>query len=761
MASFNAKAGAVGRDVSAGLVVYLVALPLCLGIALASGAPMASGLLAGIVGGVVVGALSGSHTSVAGPAAGLTAVVAAQITQLGSFNAFLACVVLAGLIQIAMGLANVGFIAAFFPSSVIKGLLAAIGVILVLKQIPHVLGHDADAEGEMNFQQPDGETSLSELLVTMLDIHPGAALIGLVSIGLLVLWGRFNLLKKSPLPGPLAVVLAGIAINESLRSMAPHLTLGATHLVQVPVVDDWSAAGQLLATPDWSFLTQPAVYVAGFTLAMVASLETLLNLDAIDEIDPRQRTSPPNRELIAQGVGNLTAGLLGGLPVTSVIVRSSVNIDAGARSKLSTIVHGALLLGSVLLIPDLINRVPLSALAAILIMTGLKLASPALFRQMWAEGRHQFIPFGATVAVIVFTDLLTGVVLGLAFAATFILWSNFRRPVKVVTERHPGGDVWRLELANQVGFLSRPSLSKALREIPEGSHVLLDARNTHYIDPDILDLLVDFRSKIAPAHGLVVSLLGFARRFEGFEDQVHFADYSSRELQQALSPTEILDFLRAGNLRFRRGEQLVRNFERQRAATSLGQAPLAAVLSCIDSRAPAEHVFDLGLGDVFSVRIAGNVARDKILGSLEYSCHVAGARLLVVMGHTGCGAIHASVNLKAQGSSAAEATGCDHLDAIVDEIRHTIEEGPPPSSGTGAGPDQAYVDDVARRNVLRTVEVIRSQSRVLAQRVAEGQLTIVGAMYDVRSGAVEFLHETEPEQTQRFSLGSGEAATVN
>jgi carbonic anhydrase/SulP family sulfate permease len=364
---------------------------------------------------------------------------------------------------------------------------------------------------------------------------------------------------------------------------------------------------------------------------------------------------------------------------------------------------------------------------------------------MWAEGRAQFVPFAATVAVIVFTDLLTGVVLGLVFASTFILWSNFRRPLKVFSERHASGDVLRVELANQVSFFSRPSLSKALHEVPPGSHVLLDARNTHYIDPDILDLLQDFRTKIAPAHDLEVSLLGFPRRYTGLEDQIRFADYSSRELQQTLSPTEVLDFLRAGNARFQRGEQMARDFERQRAATADGQAPLAAVLSCIDSRTPVEHVFDLGLGDVFSVRIAGNVARDKILGSLEYSCHVAGARMLVVMGHTACGAITASVSLKAQGRTALEATGCDHLDAVVEEVQRTIDLMPDAHEHISDPPDPARVDEVARRNVLRTVQIIRTQSRVLARRIAEGNLAVVGAMYDVKTGAVEFLPETDVE----------------
>ncbi|MEZ4289770.1 MAG: SulP family inorganic anion transporter [Myxococcota bacterium] len=339
------------KDLVASVVVFLVALPLCLGVALASGAPLFSGLLAGIVGGLVVGALSGSHASVSGPAAGLTAVVAAQIAALGTFEAFLSAVVLAGLIQIAAGLGQAGFIAAYFPSSVIKGLLAAIGIILILKQIPHLLGHDTDPVGEMAFDQPDQQNTFTELWQTLLDLHPGAALVGLGSLAFLFVWDRMAFLKSSRVPAPLVVVVLGIAASLLLEGVGGAWAIGASHSVQVPVLSEGESFLSLLTRPDFSVLARPEVYVAALTIALVASLETLLNREAVEAHDPDKRTADPNRELLAQGVGNVSAGLIGGIPVTSVIIRSSVNLQAGARTRLSAIVHGGLLLVCVLTIP--------------------------------------------------------------------------------------------------------------------------------------------------------------------------------------------------------------------------------------------------------------------------------------------------------------------------------------------------------------------------------------------------------------------------
>ena len=727
------------RDLTSGLVVFLVALPLCLGVALASGAPLFSGVLAGIVGGILVGLVSGSHTSVSGPAAGLTAVVAAQILSLGSFPAFLLAVVLAGLIQIGLGLARAGFIAAFFPTSVIKGLLAAIGVILTLKQIPHILGHDPDPEGEMAFQQLDRETTLSELARTIVDIHPGVAVIGLLSIVVLVVWGKWKPLKNFPVPAPLIVVLLGVGISLLFRQFGGAWVIGPSHLVQVPVADSLAGFFGFLQWPDFSQWANPAVYTAAVTLAVVASLETLLNLEAVDKLDPQQRTSPPSRELLAQGIGNVTAGLIGGLPITSVIVRSSVNINAGGKTKLAAVIHGGLLLVSVAFLPMWLNAIPLSCLAAILLVTGVKLASPALVKQMWDEGRYQFAPFALTVVAIVLTDLLIGVLIGLTVSVGFILSSNMRRPIRRFMEKHLGGDVLHIELANQVSFLNRAALSNALAEVPLNGHVLLDAQNTDYIDPDVLDLIRDFKEQTGPARGVDVSLVGFRSEYQ-FDDQIQYVDYSTRDLQDSLTPPQVLHILKDGHERFRTGRRLTRDLVRQVRATAEGQHPLAVVLSCIDSRTPAELIFDLGMGDIFSVRIAGNVTSRKVLASAEYGCAVARAKLIVVMGHTRCGAVTTAVNLMCATKTAAETTGCQHLDHILNDIQQSTDAVTCQSiAARPAAEKELVVNAVARRNVLRVVEQMRAQSRTLDGLVREGRIAIVGAMYDVVTADIEFL----------------------
>ena len=513
----------VPRDLTAGLVVFLVALPLCLGVALASGAPLFSGLLAGIVGGIVVGAVSQSHTSVSGPAAGMTAVVASQLALLGSFEAFLLAVVIAGLMQVALGCARAGGIAAFFPTSVIKGLLAAIGMILILKQIPHLFGHDTNPEDDLSFAQTDHENTFTELYAMLSDLHLGAAVIGLLSVALLVVWDQVPRLKKSAVPPSLVVVVLGVGLNLFFRRLADHWYIEPSHLVQVPIAESFREFASFLKRPDFSLWTNANVYIAALTIAVVASLETLLNLEAIDKLDPRQRTSPPNRELIAQGIGNMVCGLIGGLPVTSVIVRSSVNIHAGAKSQLATIVHGILLLCCVMFVPRVLNLVPLSCLAAILVMIGLKLASPLLVRQMWSEGRYQFLPFVLTVASIVLTDLLTGVLIGLGISLAFVLYSNHRRPLSCVVEKYLSGEVVRIELPNQVSFLNRAALDRQLKAIPRGGHVLLDASTTAYIDPDILSLIRDFQTKTAPVRGVTVSLRGFREKYH-LANEIRFVD---------------------------------------------------------------------------------------------------------------------------------------------------------------------------------------------------------------------------------------------
>jgi MFS superfamily sulfate permease-like transporter len=501
--------GALRADVPASVVVFLVAVPLCLGIALASGAPLFSGIIAGIVGGLVVGALSGSQLGVSGPAAGLAVIVLSAITALGSFEAFLVAVVLAGVLQIAMGYARAGIIGYYFPSSVIKGMLAGIGLTIVLKQLPHAVGYDLTPEGAIGFAEAEGGNTFSSLGQMLAFIEPGAVLVACVALALLLLWERPAVKRFKGavwIQGPLVAVLAGIALNEAFKLFAPSLALGPSHLVQLPAADGIGGLFSLLTLPDFSQLANPAIYTTAVTLAVVASIETLLCVEATDKLDPRKRVTPTNRELKAQGVGNIVSGLIGGLPLTQVIVRSSANIQSGAQSKLSAILHGALLLAAVVTIPALLNRIPLAVLASILFVVGYKLAKPALIREIYAQGSHQFAPFAVTVVGILATDLLIGIGLGMAVAFFIILLNNYNNPFFV--DRDPT-DAVRIELSEDVSFLNRAAVVRALAAIPAGSKVVIDASRSMNVDHDVYEMVKDFEQRAA-AEGIDLTLVGFS-----------------------------------------------------------------------------------------------------------------------------------------------------------------------------------------------------------------------------------------------------------
>ncbi len=497
-------------DFPAGVVVFLVALPLCLGVALASGAPFFSGLIAGIVGGVVIGLLSNSQLSVSGPAAGLVAIVLAAITTLGSFQTFLLAVVLAGVIQVLLGFAKAGSIANYIPSSVIKGLLTAIGIIIILKQIPHAVGYDKDAEGDMQFLQVDGNNTFSSLFEALNRIDIGATLIALVSIFILVIWERPAVKQKvKAIPGGLIAVLVAVLLNELFLNSGSFLAVTGDHMVKVPVAGSFSEFLGFFTFPDFSQITNPEVYLVALTLAIVASIETLLCIEAVDKLDPDKRATSTNRELLAQGIGNITSGLIGGLPVTSVIVRSSANVNAQAKTKLSTIIHGLLLLICVALIPALLNKIPLSALAAILLLTGYKLAKPSLFKEMFGYGKYQWVPFIATVLAIVFTDLLTGVGIGLLVSVFALLYGNYKNSYYFHKEKHHEGDVILIHLSEEVSFLNKASIKTTLEHLPSNSTVVIDAQDCHYIDHDVLELIRDFTQIQASQRNIKCKTLGF------------------------------------------------------------------------------------------------------------------------------------------------------------------------------------------------------------------------------------------------------------
>jgi len=490
----------IKHDLPASIVVFFVAVPLCLGIALASGAPLFAGVISGIVGGIVVGAASGSALGVSGPAAGLAVIVLTSIASLGgSWEAFLTAVVLAGIIQLIMGFAKAGFIAYFFPSSVIKGMLTGIGLLIILKQIPHALGWDKDVEGDFAFFQADGENTFSEIIKAFQFFTPGAIIIACLSITILIVWDTI-LTKKHKIfgmiNGPLVVVILGILMNYLYQHGTLNFILAADQVVRIPVPDSLTGFIRQFTIPDFSVLNNPEVYKVAILIAVVASLETLLCVEATDKLDPYKRVTPTNRELKAQGIGNVISGLLGGLPVTQVIVRSSANIEFGGKTKMSAILHGVFLLIGALTIANLLNMIPLASLAAILLMVGYKLSKPTLFKQMYKLGWEQFIPFITTVISILLTDLLTGIAIGVLVGIFYTLQHSYRNSyhMKEITTTENGRQVHHLVLAEEVSFFNKASVKNILDTIPENSKVIIDCSNSKSIAYDVVELIKDYES---------------------------------------------------------------------------------------------------------------------------------------------------------------------------------------------------------------------------------------------------------------------------
>ncbi|WP_318310800.1 SulP family inorganic anion transporter [Flagellimonas crocea] len=521
----------IKNDLPASIVVFFVALPLCLGIALASGAPLFSGLIAGIIGGIVVGALSGSQIGVSGPAAGLAAIVLTAIGALGGYQNFLVAVVLGGIIQFVFGILKAGVIAYYFPSSVIKGMLTGIGIIIILKQIPHFFGYDSDPEGDWAFFQVDGENTFSEIINTINYISPGATLIAFVALAILILWSTI-LTKKSKIfeliQGPLVAVVVGI-VYYSITQGDATWGISAEHLVTVPVPDSIESFLGFFSFPNFSAITNMDVWVTAFTIALVASLETLLCVEATDKLDPEKRTTPTNRELMAQGVGNTLSGLVGGLPVTQVIVRSSANIQSGGKTKASAIIHGFFLLGSVILIPTLLNMIPLSVLAAILFIVGYKLAKPSLFKTMFQAGWKQFVPFVVTVVGIVFTDLLIGISLGLGVGIVVVLIKSYQNSHFLhIEDKSNGSHKIKMTLAEEVTFFNKGAILKELDRLPENSYLTLDVRKTRYLDNDIVEILEDFSRK-AKNRNIDIKIISERGEVENPDSYIEFFNLSPKK----------------------------------------------------------------------------------------------------------------------------------------------------------------------------------------------------------------------------------------
>jgi len=722
----------IKHDLPASAVVFFVAVPLCLGIALASGAPLFSGIIAGIVGGIIVGAVSGSQIGVSGPAAGLAVIVLTSTGKLGSYEAFLLAVVLAGLLQIIMGIAKLGNVAYYFPTSVIKGMLTAIGLLIILKQIPHALGYDSDFEGDEEFIQADHQNTFTEIITAFQNYTPAVVLITIVSLIILILSDTIIVKKHKVfqlIPGPVFAILVGILIHLSYKNGWMNYFLSENHLVKVPVTADITEFLGHFITPDFSQLNNPQIYFVALIIAVIASLETLLSVEAADKLDPYKRITPTNRELMAQGTGNIVSGLIGGLPVTQVIVRSSANIAFGGRTKLATISHGLLLLLCAIFIPKILNLIPLATLACILFMVGYKLAKPAVFKEMYAHGWEHFAPFTATVVGILFTDLLIGIGIGMTVAIYFILRNNVRNPYSISKSELKRADKnFNINLAENITFFNKGGILQVLKKIPNDSSVIINGTRTKHIHKDVIEIIKDFKTN-ASIKNIKVEIIGMILNNE-LTNEIKTMKTLNRETQALLAPMQAIQILKDGNKRFINNLKAHRNHLEQVNETSDGQFPLAVILSCIDSRTSAELIFDQGLGDVFSVRIAGNILNEDILGSMEFACKIAGAKVIAVMGHTECGAI----------KGACDGVRMGNLSVLLDKIKPAIEN-EKTTVGNRTSSNRDFVEHIATRNVQNTMKQIIERSPILLEMIKEGKIAVIGGMYDVDTGVVEFYDE--------------------
>jgi MFS superfamily sulfate permease-like transporter len=503
-------------DVLSGMVVFLVALPLCLGIALASGAPLFAGIISGIIGGIVVGLMSHSQLSVSGPAAGLTAIILTAITSLGNYETFLLAVVLAGGFQILLGIAKAGTISNYFPSNVIEGMLTAIGIIIIMKQIPHAVGYDLDNEGDMFFIEKENHHNTFSSVIDAINYSQlGAVVICLVSLVILIAFTKIAFLRNlKVVPGALIAVIFGIVLNEIFINFVPNLAIGQEHLVNLPIPATFSEFFAQFTSPDFTAITNPKVWITAATIAAVASIETLLCIEAADKMDPLKRYTNTNIELFAQGTGNILSGLIGGIPMTSVIVRTSANVNSGGRTKIAAIAHGIFLLLAVVSIPTILNKIPLACLAAILLMIGYKLASPSVFKHMWESGRYQFVPFIVTVLAVVFTDLLKGVAIGLIVSIFYILRANLKLAYFFKKENHHEGETIHMKLAQEVSFLNKAAIKQTLHHLPKNAKIVIDATETFYIDHDVVQLIKDFVNIGSKDKNIKVELVGFKNDYK-------------------------------------------------------------------------------------------------------------------------------------------------------------------------------------------------------------------------------------------------------
>ena len=707
-------------NVAAGFSVFLIALPLCLGIAIFSHVPPFAGIVAGIIGGIVIGWLSRSSLAVSGPA-NSTALLIAEGVRQNSFNsvgdldiyagfqAVLVALFLAGIFQILLSFLKTGNLSHFIPSAVVKGMMAGIGVKLILYQLPVTLGLPSSY-----FSTEITASSLQKVFDTLEQLHPGALLLSLFCIS--ILW---ILRRKKYAPLAFFVVVLGVGINLLFTNYLPNLALENAQLLSVLYYQSTYSFNTLFVFSHTHYFLQPQIWWLGLSLALVASLETLITLEALEKIDPQKRIVEPTRELWVQGVGNLLSSVFGGLPLTQTIIRSSANLSAGASSKASAITQGVLLLCATFFLSNFIAQIPLAVLASILIVLGYRLANPALFVKMYALSREQFAVFVTTMLGIAFANLMLGIILGTGLALLIILKNQYQQAYFTEVIQEEGAHTLYIRLGVIVSFLSKRKALATLYAIPSHiDHVVIDASKTRYIDTDVLEIILDFEQQ-ERAKGIRIELINLNRRFDA-------ARPLDALTQNLLQPQEVLQILKEGNQRFVSGNIIHKNQQEQIRQSSQAQAPMAIVLSCIDSRVPVEQIFDLGWGHLFSTRIAGNVLSKEVIASMEYACKYGGAKLIVVMGHSGCGAVQSALQ------NLPDPHLKDLLNALQPAITAYYQENPQPVS-----PTAAWLGVVCSNAKLQAEKILQ-ESSLLQAMVLDNTVQVVSAVYAIETGVVEF-----------------------
>lgn len=714
-------------DVTASIVIFLIAVPLCLGVALASGAPLYSGIISGIIGGIVVGFLSPSSVSVSGPAAGIAAIMIAAFAEFHDFNTVLLAIFISGFIQLFAGIRRYGFYADYVPASVIKGMISAIGIMLIIKQIPlaFTMSHNF-SELKYHLLEASESSKMHPLIDLSFHLNSGAFILSLMTLGILMFFDKWGKNYFKNFPGLILVIILGTLINQWLLSTDSIFAQHGPHSVKVPTPYHLSAFLDKLSMPNWSAWKNPMIYVYGALFALVTSIESLLNTTASEKLDKHHRSINKNKELCAQGIGNIMAGLFGGMPITSLIIRTSVNIESQAKTKVATIFHGILLIGAFFYLSEILNHIPVCVLASILMFTGYKITRPKLYYEIYQQGPVKFVPFIVTVISVLVFNLLFGVILGLIINILYILKYNSQARIDIIKEIYPSGTSNRLMLPQQTTFLNKASIIAELETIPEHSQLVIDARYAEFIDTEILDYIREFKEERAPMRQISLNLIGFKDHYE-LHDHINFINVSTYDAQTQLNPLDVLNILKQGNERFLHDQCIHRSNMIDIQHTSETQHPIAIVLGCIDSRVPVETIFDMTFGDLFCVRIAGNVINDDILASIEYATHVVGAKLIVVLGHTGCGAIQAACNHVEKG----------HITQLLKKIEPAIAA-EQHITYQRHGKNHHFVNQVTHLNIAHSMIEIYQRSHILHEMINNKKVGIIGAVYNVASGEVEF-----------------------